>query len=102
MRLAGGGVDGIAPDEIEAGWWVTEDRRNDGIATEAMRAAIDDLWDRTDADHIAAYLDDGQNEPSHRLAAKLGFTVRGEGRGRSGAPMTVFELRRDVWHRRRT
>ena len=41
LRLAGDGIEGIAPDEVEAGWWVTEERRNDGIATEAMEAAID-------------------------------------------------------------
>jgi RimJ/RimL family protein N-acetyltransferase len=56
LHFAGDGVDGIAADEIEAGWWVTERRRREGIATEAMRAAIDDVWQRTDASHIAAYI----------------------------------------------
>jgi RimJ/RimL family protein N-acetyltransferase len=97
LHFAGDGVDGIAPDEIEAGWWVTERRRGEGIATEAMRAAIDDVWQRTDAPHIAAYIG-GVNEPSRRVAAKLGFTVRGDGRGRSGEAMTVYELRRPPDH----
>ena len=48
VRFAGDGIDGIEPNEAEAGWWVTKDRRNEGIATEAMEAAIDDLWSRTD------------------------------------------------------
>ena len=26
LRFAGEGVDGIAPDEVEAGWWVAENR----------------------------------------------------------------------------
>ena len=60
--LAGDGIEGIAPDEVEAGWWVTEDRRNDGIATEAMEAAIDDLFSRTDVETITAYISDGGNE----------------------------------------
>jgi len=34
------------------------------------------------------------------LAAKLGFAVRGPGRGRFGEPMTVYALRRDDWVRR--
>jgi RimJ/RimL family protein N-acetyltransferase len=93
LHFAGGGIDGIAADEIEAGWWVAEARRGEGIATEAMRAAIDDLWLRVDADRVAAYIS-GDNEPSRRVAAKLGFAVRGAGRGRSGEPMTVYELRR--------
>ena len=99
LRFAGAGIAGIDPDEVEAGWWVTEERRNEGIATEAMQAAIADLWARTDVESITAYVEEGENEPSRRLAAKLGFTARGAGRGRSGEPMTVYELRRDDWHR---
>jgi RimJ/RimL family protein N-acetyltransferase len=97
LRLAGGGIDGIEPAEVEAGWWVAEERRNQGIATEAMYAAIEDLWGRTESAYITAYIDEGENEASRRVAAKLGFAVRGQGRGRSGEPMTVYELRRDVW-----
>lgn len=99
LRFAGDGIEGIGPDEIEAGWWVTKERHNQGIGSEAMHAAIGDLWDRTDAESIAAYIE-GDNAASRQLAAKLGFVVRGQGRGRSGEPMTVYELRRDVWQRR--
>jgi len=99
LRFAGGGIEGIAADEVEAGWWVTENRRNQRIATEAMRLAIDDLWCRVDVESLTAYIEEGENEPSRRLAAKLGFTVRSHGRGRFGEPMTVYELRRDVWDR---
>jgi RimJ/RimL family protein N-acetyltransferase len=99
LRFAGNGIEGIDPDEVEAGWWIAEQRRNQGIATEAMRIAIDDLWSRTDADCVTAYISDGQNEASRRVAAKLGFAVRCPGRGRSGEPMTVYELQRDVSHR---
>jgi RimJ/RimL family protein N-acetyltransferase len=97
LRLAGGGIDGIEPDEVEAGWWVAEERRNQGIATEAMQAAIGDLWRRTETVCITAYIEEGENEASRRVAAKLGFAVRGQGRGRSGEPMTVYELRRYAW-----
>src|SRR5690349_1968036 len=97
LRLAGDGIDGIEPDEVEAGWWVAEERRNQGIATEAMHAAIGDVWSRAETDCITAYIDEGENEASRRVAAKLGFAVRGQGRGRSGEPMTVYELRRDAW-----
>ena len=61
LRLAGDGIDGIEPDEVEAGWWVAEERRNQGIATEAMRVAIGDLCGRTDADCVTAYIGEGQN-----------------------------------------
>ena len=84
LRFAGDGIEGIAADEIEAGWWVTEDRRNEGLATEAMEAAIEDLWSRTDAETITAYIADEANEPSRRLATRLGFAIRGKGRGALG------------------
>jgi RimJ/RimL family protein N-acetyltransferase len=93
LRFAGDGIDGIAPNEVEAGWWVTESRRSQGIATEAMQAAIGDVWDRAGVESLTAYIE-GENEPSRRLAAGLGFNVRGRGRGRFGEPMTVYELRR--------
>lgn len=95
LRFAGEGIEGIAPDEVEAGWWVTKDRRSQGIASEAMLAAIADLWSRTGHERVTAYIA-GENEPSRRLAANLGFAVRGQGRGRSGEPMTVYELLRRV------
>jgi RimJ/RimL family protein N-acetyltransferase len=95
LHYAGEGIDGIAADEVEAGWWVTEERRGEGIATEAMRAAIDDVWTRAGVDRIAAYID-AENVASQRVASKLRFAVRGPGRGRSGEPMTVYELRRPL------
>lgn len=96
VHYAGEGIEGIAPAEVEAGWWVTESRRNHGIAREAMGAAIADVWDRAaGVDTLAAYIA-GDNEPSRRLAASLGFTVRGPGRGRFGEPMTVYELHRGI------
>ena len=94
LRFAGNGIDGIAANEVEAGWWVTESRRSQGIATEAMQAAIGDLWGRAGVESLTAYIEEGENEPSRRLAASLGFKVRGRGRGRFGEPMTVYELRR--------
>ena len=95
LHFAGEGIEGIAPSEVEAGWWVTQGRRNQGIATTAMQAAIGDLWSRTGFDSIAAYIA-GENEPSRRVAVKLGFVVRGQGRGRFAEPMTVYELHRSA------
>ena len=52
LRFAGDGITGITLDEVEAGWWVTKNRRNQGIATEAMRVAIGDLWGRADVESM--------------------------------------------------
>ena len=51
------------------------------------------FWSRTGFDSIAAYIA-GENEPSRRVAVKLGFVVRGQGRGRFADPITVYELHR--------
>ena len=99
LRLAGDGIEGIGPDEVEAGWGVPM-TADDGIATEAMEAAIDDLFSRTDAETITAYISDGGNEASRRRS-QLESPVRGRGHGRSGEPMTVYMLPRDDGLRQR-
>jgi hypothetical protein len=65
-----------------------------------MRVAIGDLWGRAGVESLTAYIEEGDHEPSRRLAASLGFTVRSQGRGRFGEPMTVYELRRAAWEHR--
>ncbi len=92
LHFAHPGVTGITTDEIEAGWEIEEQLRGRGIATEAMRAAIDDVWARAGATHLVAYIRP-ENAASHRVAEKLGFWVRGRGLTRSGDPMSVYELR---------
>jgi RimJ/RimL family protein N-acetyltransferase len=62
---------------------VTENRRNQGIATEAMRVAIADVWGRAGVESVTAYIEEDENEPSRRLAASLGFTVRSGDRRRA-------------------
>jgi RimJ/RimL family protein N-acetyltransferase len=86
------GVTGISTDEVEAGWEIVPELQNRGLATEALRAAIDDAWTRARVDHVVAYIRP-ENTASHRVAQKLGFTPRGQGLTRSGDPMTVYELR---------
>jgi RimJ/RimL family protein N-acetyltransferase len=71
-----------------------EELRGRGLATEAMRAAIADAWERTGADHLVAYIRP-ENAASLRVAAKLGFRFRENGLTRSSDPMLVFEVRRE-------
>ncbi len=40
LRFAGEGIAGIAPNELEAGWWVTEGRRSQGIATSRTSGVV--------------------------------------------------------------
>jgi RimJ/RimL family protein N-acetyltransferase len=87
-------VTGISTDEVEAGWEIVEELRGRGLATEAMRAAIADAWDRTGADHLVAYIH-SENTASLRVAEKLGFRFRNNGLTKSGDPVLVFDLRRE-------
>lgn len=91
VHYAGSGIGGIAPDEVEVGWVIADGAQNRGLATEAMTAAIGDAWGRARADHVVAYIRPW-NAASIRVAEKLGFRVRGEGRTRSGEPATVYVL----------
>jgi len=94
VHYAGKGIGGIEPDEVEAGWVIAEEERGRGLATEAMRAAIPDAWSRAGVDHVVAYIRP-ENVISLRVAEKLGFSLRGPGRARSGDPVGVYELRND-------
>ena len=91
VHLAGEGIGGIDPREIEVGWVIAHDRRGRGLATEATRAAIADVWARAATDHVVAYIRP-ENEISQRVAEKLGFRLRGPGRARSGDPVGVYVL----------
>jgi RimJ/RimL family protein N-acetyltransferase len=91
VHYAGTGIDGIAPDEVEVGWVIDEARRNRGLATEAMTAAIADAWTRAQTDHVVAYIRPW-NTASVRVADKLGFRVRGPGHARSGDPVAIYVL----------
>jgi RimJ/RimL family protein N-acetyltransferase len=91
VHYAGSGIGGIEPDEVEVGWVIADDAQNRGLATEAMTAAIADAWTRARIDHVVAYIRPW-NQASIRVAGKLGFRVRGEGRTRSGDPATVYVL----------
>jgi RimJ/RimL family protein N-acetyltransferase len=94
VHHAGEGIGGIAADEVEVGWVIAEGRRGRGLATEAMLAAIADAWARAGTQHLVAYIRP-ENAASLRVADKLGFSLRGPGRARSGDPVGVYELRCD-------
>ena len=94
MHFAQPGIGGISTEEVEVGWEIVPALRGRGLATEAMRAAIADAWQRTGADHLVAYVRT-DNAASLRIAEKLGFAARSEGLTRGGDPMLVLELRRE-------
>jgi RimJ/RimL family protein N-acetyltransferase len=89
VHFAGPGVTGIEPDEVEVGWTIAEADRGRGMAFEAARAAIDDVFERVRPPWLVAYIRP-ENEVSIRLAERLGFTHVGDGLARSGDPMGIY------------
>ncbi|HEY6053860.1 MAG TPA: GNAT family N-acetyltransferase [Gaiellaceae bacterium] len=92
VNYAGAGITGIAPDEVELGWAIAEPWRGRGLATEAVRGAIADAWERVAPPWLVAYIRP-DNAASLRVAEKVGFRREGEGLTRSGEPMLIFRLR---------
>ena len=93
LHLAGAGIVGVEPDEIEVGWAVAVDARGRGLATEAAGAAIAYALDVLGVDEVVAYTSPG-NAASMRVMEKLGMTVRGEGRSRDGKRAVILVARR--------
>ncbi|HSP72064.1 MAG TPA: GNAT family N-acetyltransferase [Gaiellaceae bacterium] len=94
VNYAGAGIKGIAPDEVELGWAIAEEQQRRGLATEAVRAALADAWERVAPPWFVAYIRP-DNAASMRVAEKLGMRREGEGLTRSGEPMLVYRLRPD-------
>ena len=93
VHYCGPGVEGIAADEVEVGWWLAEPARGRGYATEAGRAAIADAFERTAARWVAAYIR-LDNERSMRVADRLGLRHVHDGKARSGDPVRIYRLER--------
>src|SRR3569623_3641454 len=77
---------------MEAGWGLTAPMQGQGLAEEAMRAAVAWASAHGVGDWLTAIID-LENGASRRVAAKLGFTER-EPAIYNGKPLTIFEHRR--------
>jgi len=77
-------------DQPEAGWIVRHDHVGKGFAGEAMRAVL--AWfDRTHGPRRIVCMISPGNEPSLRLAGKLGFTPCREAELPTGDAVRLFE-----------
>jgi RimJ/RimL family protein N-acetyltransferase len=77
---------------LEAGWAITGARQGEGLAGEAMRAALS--WADAERPELrATCIIDPENAPSLRLAAKLGFAAFSRTHYQ-GNPIVVMELER--------
>jgi RimJ/RimL family protein N-acetyltransferase len=95
------GVDWLAPDAPELGYWLGVEHWGQGFGTEAARAVIDFTFEEFDAEHLIA----GArviNPSSRNILEKCGFQWSGvelhrfEALGGS-TPVDCFRLSRGVW-----
>jgi [ribosomal protein S5]-alanine N-acetyltransferase len=68
----GGRMHGLDDDEVEVGWWLAQSHWGQGLATEAARAAVGDLFTRVGLPRVVS-MAARENAASLRVMAKLGY-----------------------------
>ncbi|WP_250893848.1 GNAT family N-acetyltransferase [Croceibacterium selenioxidans] len=84
---------GLGPDfddQPEAGWILRHDQVGRGLAREAMEAVLEWFGGEHGGRRIVCMIEPG-NEPSIRLAGKLGFTPMREAKLPEGGAVRLFE-----------
>jgi RimJ/RimL family protein N-acetyltransferase len=89
LNLAGDGLEGIAPDDHEIGWWMDPAFQGRGYATEGARALQAQAFDVLGARRLVARVAVA-NAASIAVARRLGLEPAGEFRGRFGEPTVVL------------
>jgi len=77
-------------DNPEGGWIVAAEHAGQGIGREAMRAVLD-WFDREKGPRRIVCMIAPENEPSLKLAARLGFTVMRDADLTTGEPVRLLE-----------
>ena len=83
----GGNVHGF--EEFELGWWIARAHWGKGLATEAARAALEDLFQRLGLERVISVIAVGNNA-SVRVAEKLGYRFSRDAKW-GERPVRVFE-----------
>ncbi|SHF37667.1 GNAT family N-acetyltransferase [Streptoalloteichus hindustanus] len=63
---------------VEMGWYLLSARQGRGLATEAARAVLDHAYGTVGVDQVIALVHE-ENEPSVRIARRLGFVEESRG-----------------------
>ena len=93
LNYLGPGLEGLAPEEVEIGWWVTPSRWGRGYASEGAAALRDQGLERLGLERIIARLQPA-NLASARVAEKIGMRFEGQATGRTGEPLAIYALGR--------
>jgi [ribosomal protein S5]-alanine N-acetyltransferase len=98
LNIVGPGVEGVASEDVEIGWWLVPSAWGRGYASEGASAARDEGFERLGLDRMIARLQPA-NLVSSRVAEKIGMSFVREGTGRHGEALRIYSLDREGWER---
>jgi RimJ/RimL family protein N-acetyltransferase len=98
LNYVGPGTDGVAPEEVEIGWWIIRERWGRGYASEGAAALRNEGFARVGLVRMIARLQPA-NTASARVAEKIGMSFEREAAGRAGERLVIYALSRDAWER---
>jgi RimJ/RimL family protein N-acetyltransferase len=98
LNVVGQGVEGVAPDEVEIGWWLVRSAWGRGFAREGAAALRDEGFERAGLDRLIARLQPA-NRASARVAETIGMRPERNGTGRHGEALLIYCLDRAAWER---
>ena len=96
LNVVGPGVEGVAPEEVEIGWWLIRSAWGRGYASEGASAARDEGFERVGLAEMIARLQPA-NLASSGVAEKIGMSLMREGTGRHGEPLHIYGLDHADW-----
>jgi RimJ/RimL family protein N-acetyltransferase len=89
LNLLDDEVPGLPPGEHEIGWWLDPAFGGRGFATEGARAVYEEALTTIGLETLVARIQ-AANEPSRRVAERLGMRLELETTGVYGAPLVVY------------
>jgi RimJ/RimL family protein N-acetyltransferase len=96
LNRLGPGIEGVAEDEIEIGWWLHPAAWHRGIGIEGARAVCDEAFGRLGADRLIARCRPA-NRRSLAVMRRLGMAPWRTTTGRHGEVLGIHALDRAAW-----
>ena len=93
LNYIGRGIEGVAPNDVEIGWWIIRAAWGRGYATEGARAIRDEAFERVGLERVITRLQPA-NVASARVAEKIGMRFELRTTGHSGEELSIYVLER--------
>jgi RimJ/RimL family protein N-acetyltransferase len=96
LNQIGLGIEAIAPDEVEIGWWMTRAVWGRGYASEGATRICDEGFERVGLERMIVRSQPA-NVASRRVCEKIGMHFERDTTGRSGEALSIYALERTDW-----